>query len=300
MAITDIYSKRASRAEGLLSDVYSYDNAPSELRHQIVHILTDLVGNIEYRNVGARVIFEYIDATLSREFGVPSLTQYDTGKSAVTEFVVHTKQVDRLLDVVEFGVRTCRRLADNDPSTESKIDELVDEFNLRCRESSFGYQIEHDAILRIDSTYTHSEIIKPALNLLADAQFLGPNQEFLSAHEHYRHDRFKECIVDCLKAFESTMKTIANIRGWTIPTKATAKDLIDACFENNLIDSMLRSHFTGLRSTLEAGVPTLRNKVAGHGQGAVPIAVPGYLAQYVLNLTGTNISMLAQAHTQTK
>lgn len=301
MAITDIYSKRASRAAGAFGDVYSYDDAPRELRNQIIHILDDLLGaRVTYVNVTPTDLYIHIDRNLSREYGVQTLTAHDYGKSSVHKFILATKNVDRLLDVVELSFRTSRSLQIRYPEHARVIGQLLEEFNQRCRESAFGYHIEQGLVIRVDSTYTHSEIVKPTLTLLAQDIFSGPNQEFLNAHEHFRHDRYKECIVDCLKAFESTMKAIATIRGWTIPNKATAKDLIDACFEHELIDPMLRSHFTGLRTTLEAGVPTLRNRVAGHGQGAVPVAVPSYLAQYVLNLTGTNISMLAHAHAQTK
>ncbi|CAB3916228.1 hypothetical protein LMG1861_05098 [Achromobacter piechaudii] len=301
MAITDIYSKRASRAAGEFGDVYSYDDAPRELRNQIIHILDDLLGTrVKYADLTANDLYTHIDRSLSREYGAENLTEFQYGKSSVERFILTTKNVSRLLDVVELSFRICPGLRLRNPAHAAVIGQLLEEFNQRCRESAFGYHIEQGLVIRVDSTYAHSEIVKPTLTLLAQDIFSGPNQEFLNAHEHFRHDRYKECIVDCLKAFESTMKAIATVRGWTIPTKATAKNLIDACFEHELIDPMLRSHFTGLRTTLEAGVPTLRNRVAGHGQGAVPIAVPGYLAQYVLNLTGTNISMLAHAHAQTK
>ena len=57
----------------------------------------------------------------------------------------------------------------------------------------------------------------------------------------------------------------------------------------------MQSHFTGLRSTLESGVPTVRNKLSGHGQGAEEINVPDYIAAYALHLTASNILLLAKA-----
>jgi hypothetical protein len=48
--------------------------------------------------------------------------------------------------------------------------------------------------------------------VLWSAKFDGANEEYLKAHEHYRHRRNKECLTECLteclKAFESTMKII--------------------------------------------------------------------------------------------
>jgi hypothetical protein len=120
----------------------------------------------------------------------------------------------------------------------------------------------------------------------------------LSAHEHYRHGNTKECLTDCLKAFESTMKAICAKRNWAHAPNATAKALLDTIFANNLIPSFMQSHFTGVRATLEAGVPTVRNKLGGHGQGVTPVNVPDSLAAYALHLTATNILLLVQAENE--
>ena len=58
----------------------------------------------------------------------------------------------------------------------------------------------------------------------------------------------------------------------------------------------LASHFSGLRSVLESGLPTVRNKQGGHGQGENPVVIPSYLAAYALHLAASNIVMLLEAH----
>jgi hypothetical protein len=37
--------------------------------------------------------------------------------------------------------------------------------------------------------------------------------------------------------------------------------MLDICFKNELIPSFLQSHYSALQSTLESGVPTVRNKL---------------------------------------
>jgi hypothetical protein len=138
-------------------------------------------------------------------------------------------------------------------------------------------------------------VVKPALGLLQDPAYAGPNAEFLTAHEHHRHGRQKECLVDCLKAFESTMKVIGARQGWELPDKATASSLIKAMFDNNLVPAYVQSQMSALKSVLESGVPTLRNKAAGHGQGAIPTEVPDYVAAYALHATAANIVFLVEA-----
>lgn len=74
------------------------------------------------------------------------------------------------------------------------------------------------------------------------------------------------------------------------------RDLINIMFKDQLIPQYLANHFSGLRQVLEAGVPTVRNKTSGHGQGSIPTNVPEHLAAYVLHLTASNIVMLIEAH----
>ena len=78
-------------------------------------------------------------------------------------------------------------------------------------------------------------------------------------------------MLECTKAFESTMKSICDIKGWKYDKKTdTAKNLIDVLFQNDLIPAMFRSQFNNLRPLLESGSPVMRNKTAAHGQGPVP------------------------------
>ena len=171
----------------------------------------------------------------------------------------------------------------------------ITELNQRFREHAIGYQFASGEIVRVDFLLIHSSAVLPALQLLGQPIFHCANIEFLTAHEHYRHGRTKECLIECLKALESTIKIICTKRNWSFKPTDTAKPLIDIVFSNNLLPSHLQSHFSGLRSTLEGGVPTVRNKFAGHGQGPIEVNVPSYLASYVLHLTASNILLLAQA-----
>ena len=60
--------------------------------------------------------------------------------------------------------------------------------------------------------------------------------------------------------------------------------------------SYMETHLAGLRNTLEAGLPTLRNKNSGHGQGIRAKNILEYFAGYALHLAATNIVFLVQAH----
>ena len=97
-------------------------------------------------------------------------------------------------------------------------------------------------------------------------------------------------------ALESTLKVICHRRGWQLNAeKATVNSLIDIVFKEGLIPDYLQSQFSALRSVLESGVPTIRNRAGAHGAGVKRREVPAYLASYTLHLTAAAILFLAEA-----
>jgi hypothetical protein len=119
----------------------------------------------------------------------------------------------------------------------------------------------------------------------------------MAAHERYRRGEDKDAINWALKALESTLKAICATRGWAFdPTRDTASKLLEIVFANNLIPSFLHAQFAALRSVMESGVPTVRNKTSGHGQGVTTTAVLPHLTRYVLHLTASAIVFLIESH----
>lgn len=307
MGVFDLFSKRQRRARGEVPDVYVYDKLPQELRVQIVHIVQDAFGQDHYSSENAAKAYEFVKQSLCREYGLFELIEYPKSDAhSVFNFFLQEKSTERALDVVELCFKVINSfIRDNyryTSNTDRKIepDHAVAELNERFKEHGVGYQFESNEIIRVDSEFLHSEAVKPALTVLRGAGFKGANEEFLLAHEHYRHGRYKECLVDALKAFESTMKAICKLRGWPNQPGDTAKTLIATCLSNGLLPQYLESQFSSLRSLLESGVPTVRNKNGGHGQGADPVVVPEYLARYALNLTATTVLFFVEANAAKK
>jgi hypothetical protein len=303
MKVYDIYSKRQKILRGKVPDVYQYDDIPNQLRVQIVHIMSDALGKRE--NQQTLDMYKLIHDILCREYGKLSLIPKISLRlidhiDDIRDFILHNEDINQVIDVVELSFRLIDRFyrePDIIKLTEPDItlNDAIEELNIRFREHGVGYQYESGEIIRVDSQIIHAEAVKPVLQLLSDSRFQGANEEFFKAHEHYRHGRYKECLNECLKAFESTMKTICDIQSWSYQPTDTAKKLIDICLQNNLIPAYLQTQFTSLRSNLESGIPTMRNKNAGHGQGSQPITVPQYFAAYQLHMTASTILFLLEA-----
>ncbi|QPR37344.1 hypothetical protein I6G96_13285 [Delftia acidovorans] len=301
MGIVELFSKRQRKNRGEFPEVFVYDKLPTALRVQIVHLIKDAFGTDQYGSHSTGLYSE-LNEVLCREYGLFRLHREGNDcDERLFNFILQTDDIEKCLDAVEL----CFRLINNHiagnlhylQATSRKInpEDAVSDLNKRFREHGVGYQFEITEIIRVDSQFIHSEIVKPALILLSGSNFIGASEEFFSAHEHYRHGKNKECLVDCLKALESTIKSICIAKGWEFRSSDTAKNLINICFTNGLLHTSLDSQFTSLRSLLESGVPTVRNKFGGHGQGAEVVEVPNHITRYALNLTATSIYFLVDA-----
>ena len=282
--------------------MYQYEVIPKELRIQVLYIWGDAFGEVSRNNFGnleysysAVEAYKFIHATLCREYGIFTLNEDDDSDgfpdfTAVHNFFLNTQETEKVIDVIEVAFHYMDQYASN-----ILLDDAIDELNRRFRVHGIGYQYESGQIIRVDSELIHSEAMVPAMKMLSDPMYEGANAEFLKAHEHYRAGDYKECMNECLKAFESCIKAICEERWWKYNETDTINRLIAIVFDKELIPDFMQSHFSGLRSTLEAGVPTLRNRLSGHGQGTEEVPVPGYMAAYALHLTASNILFLARA-----
>lgn len=308
MSIFDLFSKRQKRLRGDAPDVYTYDSIPHPLRVQIVHIWQDtLCNSTHYHNGYYKTADAYkllVDG-LCREYGVFKLDDSRSFRernymSELTDFFLGVDDTDKVLDVVELSFRGINRLTRDynylhRENSSSIADEAIHELNSRFQEHSIGFQFSENEIIRIDSQLIHSEVVKPALVLLQHKDYMGAQAEFLKAHEHYRHGNSKEALTECLKALESVMKAICTKRQWHFSPNATCNALIQNCFDNGLIPSFWTQQFSSLRSTLESGVPTGRNRLGGHGQGTTIVHVPQHLVGYMLHMTASAIVFLVES-----
>lgn len=308
VAIFDIFSKRQKQLRGDVPDVYTYDELPQSLKVQIVHIMLDVLGNegdyYSHQEV-VKPAYKFIVKTLCREYGLfklPSAKDYGDRMylNELASFLLQENDVEKCIDVIELSFKVADKSTRNYDylyrSNASEIaDNAIDELNNRFKEHGIGFQFVENEVIRVDSELLHVETVKPALKLLNQQNYQGAQQEFLSAYEHYRNGKYKESLNDCLKSFESTMKAICDMRKWQYKQNATAKALIQICFNNDLVPQFWQQQLSSLRSMLESGVPTGRNKLGGHGQGTTPVTVPDYLVAYMLHMTASTLVFLTTA-----
>jgi len=307
MAIIKLYSRRLQEASKTEPDIYQYDVIPSALRVQVSMAIQDAMGTErEYmRNEYVREAYELAHNILKREYGTESLPSTHSliagsDYACVHRQITHDYNILNALDAIELCCslidgEICRGHLNSGTNANDICDSSISEINQRFRQHAIGYEYANGQIIRIDSQVIHEEAIKPALLLLSDPEFAGAEEEFHKAFQYYRHGENKAAIASCVASLESTMKSVISIMGWELPQKQTVKPLFDVMYEKELIPPFWHGHFGGLRSMLESGVPTVRNKLAGHGQGPEIVEVPANYVSFALHQTAACIVFLVKA-----
>lgn len=314
-------SKRNQQKVGN-SDVYQYETLPDVFRNQVIYILVETLGHYDssYRP-GSRALsapsankrWEKLFALYAREIGAFNLID-SPGRSISEQCMqyVQTAPTEQALNFIKLAFRFMDEELRRDPEymdhiyggygyQPKKIDDAIEELNHRFQEHNLGYQFLNGQLVQKNNQYLHEEAVVPALTLLSNPQFQGAQEEFLKAHQHYRERQYKEAVVEALKAFESTMKSILDERKWPYEKdKDTASKLVDILLKNQLIPQMVQDQFNQLGGLLKGGVVTVRNKTSGHGQGTKPVILPGYVAEFALHLTAANIVFLVHAYEEYK
>ena len=300
----ETFSYRQRQRGRKAADVFKYDELPNKLRVQAARIWSDAIDAI-YAPYGVPdSVFKSFHDLITNELGVYQFGPYDRRHRADIMNCFTSAESEDALDILEMMFVGFANLAANKGQTGRSepamglVEGAVDELNRRFLQHGVGYAFVSGTapqIIRMDNEHLHHDVVLPALMLLSEQGFEGANDEYRKAHKHYQDGNEKECLNECLKAFESTMKTICARRKWSYQKKDTAKTLIDICLKNNLLPAFMQSHLCTVRSALESAIPTVRNKMGGHGQGPATTTVPPFYAVYLLHETAATILFLVNA-----
>jgi len=288
-----------------LPDHYTYDDIPAELRQKIIFRMDD---TLDLRDV----IWEYIEKTLTRQYGRPFLVNGPNPERNVTEFLKKC-EAKEAVDVVEIFLSEIKSSPFPEPPFPSRANlplsprPISFEDNLRYtneifREHGVGYEFLEESgkrvtAVRIDSKYLHEQAVKKSMRLLYDLNFEGPLKEFDDAIKALDHQDFDGAVTLANKAFESTMKAVLQELQHPFDPTWPASKLISALVDADVIPSRFLAFSDGIRKVLEAGLPAMRNAPgAAHGAGRDPKDIERSYAQFALNLCGSYIVFLIERY----
>jgi len=293
------YSRRNAEPK---ENIFSYNEIPLKLRNQIILIIDNTIGYDLY--VGDELVEQLYEKVWDKyELEHGKLDEYPNNvlfKYRVLDTLKKETNLDQLLDMIEFCLQVIDKLSKlpNNFSEQRNAKMLpknaLSEVNKKFLQASVGYQFIDGIILKISNELLYQKLIIPAINLLDKPAFKNANDEYMMAHTHFKAGLNKECLNECLKALESTLKIIYTLKDWQYDTKAGLAGLIDVAYDNKLIPDYLKTQLGALRTILTSGVNTIRNKIGGHGQGPNINTANDETTRYTLNLTGANIIYLIE------
>lgn len=287
-------------------DVLQYDNLPVEFRNQCYYIASDICDAIEF-GLSKTLIEGYCREKGSRFFRFNRVHNLGEIKSLFSQCVDKMEDSD-FLDLIDYMYHCLYSFVTRQdafvyllPATVKSINKAFAELNDRFKQHNLGYEVTSGVLVRIDSRAVHAQYVKPALQLLCDEEFAGAEDEYRKAFEARRAGNNKDAILNAGKCFESVLKTICEKKKYPFnPQKDTANTLLNILKAQGFFPEYLESHLNGIITTLQSGAPTVRNKVAGHGQGSEITDAPDCLVDYVLGLVAVNSVLLVKLYKESK
>lgn len=297
----NLFSKRGKP----LPNVFVKTPLTQKFRNQAVFVISQVVEPLTQENFHSGLLENRIyiaaEKAVCEEHGIFNLLNKNDAniRRGRIENVPHSIMVnedeDIVLDLIELVICYCLYDASRGHLEKSDVEDAITKLNYRFRENGLAYEYDKTAgqLICIENMVTHSEAIKPTIELLAAKHYSNANKEFLTALEDYKKGDYNDCLAKCCSAFESVMKIICTKKKWTHATKTLEK-----LAANDLIELILSK--TGLLPNIYqaplVNIATIRNKLSSaHGAGPTARKPEDYEARYALNATASAILLIHEA-----
>ncbi len=253
----------------------------------------------EYGN--ANKIWNSINRSCFREISGYLLKKESmSSKVNFLEYIYREQNIYSFLDAFEIGCLHLNGLDSKismlERGAERSAGSAIEEINFRFEQHSVGFRFESGNVISVDSKFTHSEIVKPALNLLLNPVFKKANDEFMTAHRHLRSKEYKDCVNSANRAFETTLKIICDTKQWPYERGDAASRLVTIVRNNGLFTHDFDKNFDAFVAMLKSGLPSIRNDAGGHGEGLINAHVTEHIARFSLNIAASNITFILSAY----
>lgn len=248
------------------------------------HNIEFSVGETDGRMVGTDAMVETSDF-LCRAYGDAALRvklQDGTTRPAkdVADFIRSTYP-SRVLDAVEVF---CSFLGDDEAvSYQGEVNEV-----LSTEETP--WRIADGMFFQVASEFLAVEVVERASALLRTNKFHGALAELQEARNHLAAGQHKAAIVEAAKSVESTLKTILDVE------EGSAHDLLKQLQARRFFADVPEQAAAAMTSSVLLALPTLRNRLAAHGQGTVVVEPGRHYAELALHLAASTVQFLACKH----
>ena len=229
--------------------------------------------------------------------GIPNINGEILDEKSINKWLLECSVIDFLRTIEIFiYIKKKYKISDDIKILAKAINEINDIFRI----DRIGYEIVNGKIIIYGSEYLNDNVTKQTISLLNSSDFKGPLEEFEKALNHYLKKEYKDTIQEANNSFESTMKSILTKLGLKFdPQVDNASKLLQILYDNDVIYIHTQEFTNNLKKMLQ-GLPTIRNKQSGHGQGLDSIEIYKSYAGLSLHLAGSFIVFLINRYDELK
>lgn len=177
-----------------------------------------------------------------------------------------------------------------DGSAQEAFGKAVNEI---FREEECPWRFSEGTFFQVDSEFM-AALLATTSDRLRAGSFQGAHDELREARQDLQAGDHKDAILKAGKSMESALKTVLG------RSDGNASDLLAAFQASGYLDDLPEELRGMLTKAVLMALPTLRNKLGGHGQGAVVVAVSRPYAELAVHLAGAFLRFIVEKHVAAK
>lgn len=161
---------------------------------------------------------------------------------------------------------------------EAQRNEFAGGINALLEAGDAPWRIVRGEFIRLDNEFIGSSVTSGALERIGAGPLAGATAEYAKALREQASGETKDAIADACKSYESTLKVVTGLG--QINADRLTRELLAQGHLNDLPEDARE----GFRKVVLMSLPFLRNRLAGHGQGAEVVDVPAPYGALALQL----------------
>lgn len=221
---------------------------------------------------------EQTEGKLKRLLGLPELRSRAAEEAVGIDGYFMKGYPSCALEVTE---QFAEQLATYDDSGKENAARFQAEVNEAMIDFECAWRLSDGRFFQIDTEFFHGEIVQKGEDVLREKGFEGAHDEFRESREDLSDGKTKDVILKAFKSFESTLKTVTNKQSGDV------SDLLRLFREDGFLDDIPEAQAKAMCKQVLASIATLRNELAGHGQGNAILEVPRPYAVLAVHLAGS-------------
>jgi hypothetical protein len=233
-------------------------------------------------------VLSEVETTLKRRAGIDHFTVWHDGIGDVVQvdlkgLVLEASEHAQVFDVVE----ACWH-----ELWDERAKRFQRDINTAFEEEACPWRLADGQFFKVDSEFLEKHILANAHALLAEDGFKGAMHEFLEARNDVTGDDHKDAILKACKSMESVLTVVLG------GERGNASELLRKLGESGAFADLPEGARNALERHVLMALPTLRNKLGGHGQGGDVVTVPKRYAVLAVHLAAVFNAFLIEHHLQ--